>query len=65
MDSEQLKEIMRRCMREIAKLAEQPDFEPQIAGKRWKPTEEEMEADLEAAAKSKEAKSKEARAKRA
>jgi 1-acyl-sn-glycerol-3-phosphate acyltransferase len=32
-----------RAMKEIACLAGQPDFEPQLAGKRWKPTQEELE----------------------
>jgi 1-acyl-sn-glycerol-3-phosphate acyltransferase len=37
-----------RAMKEIARLAGQPDFEPQLAGRRWKPTQEELEAAMAA-----------------
>ena len=36
-DPELLKKIMRDVMKEMARLAGRPDFEPQIAGRRWKP----------------------------
>jgi 1-acyl-sn-glycerol-3-phosphate acyltransferase len=36
-------ELTLRAMKEIARLAEQPDFEPQLAGKHWKPTQEELD----------------------
>jgi 1-acyl-sn-glycerol-3-phosphate acyltransferase len=45
-DGRELKTIMQRCMQAIAGLAGQADFEPRIAGRRWKPTEEELQADL-------------------
>lgn len=41
-DKEVHGELTLMAMREIARLAGQPDFEPQLAGKRWKPTEEEL-----------------------
>ncbi|MCI0360769.1 MAG: 1-acyl-sn-glycerol-3-phosphate acyltransferase [Planctomycetaceae bacterium] len=34
--------IMRRWAAEIARLAEQPDFAVEFAGRQWKPTEEEL-----------------------
>lgn len=39
-------EIMRRCMKAVAELAGQPDFEPKLAGRNWKPTTEQIEADM-------------------
>ncbi len=45
-DGDELKRIMQDCMQKVAVLAGQPDFEPRIAGRRWKPTEEELRADL-------------------
>ncbi|NIP86782.1 MAG: hypothetical protein GTO03_14960 [Planctomycetales bacterium] len=36
-DPELLKQLTRDVMKEIARLAGRPDFEPQIAGRRWKP----------------------------
>jgi 1-acyl-sn-glycerol-3-phosphate acyltransferase len=44
-----LEEAMRRILKAIAALAGQPDYEPQIAGRNWKPTEEEIEAAIAAA----------------
>lgn len=46
-------ELTMRAMKEIARLAGHPEFEPQLAGKRWKPTPEEIE---EALAMAKQAK---------
>ncbi|MCH7729243.1 MAG: hypothetical protein IH991_22595 [Planctomycetes bacterium] len=34
-DAETLKSVMRRCVAEIARLAGQPEFEPQFAGRKW------------------------------
>lgn len=41
-----LQEVLRRAMRAIAILGERPDFEPQLAGKHWKPTREDLETDI-------------------
>lgn len=41
-------EIMLRCLKAVAELAGQPDFEPRMAGRNWKPTAEQIEADLAA-----------------
>jgi 1-acyl-sn-glycerol-3-phosphate acyltransferase len=40
--------IMLRCLKAIAELAGQPEFEPSIAGRNWKPTNEQIEADMAA-----------------
>jgi 1-acyl-sn-glycerol-3-phosphate acyltransferase len=40
---------MERIARAIAALADQPDFQPQIAGKNWKPTEQELADAMDAA----------------
>ena len=37
-------ELTLQAMKEIARLAGQPDFEPQLAGRHWKPTKEEIDA---------------------
>jgi 1-acyl-sn-glycerol-3-phosphate acyltransferase len=42
------KTLLLATLRELALLAEQPDFEPQLAGKNWKPTEEELAAAMAA-----------------
>lgn len=42
-----VRELMTRVVKEIARLAGQEDFEPVFAGRRWKPTEAEVRADLE------------------
>ena len=44
-----LAEVLHRCQKAIAELAGQPDFEPRIAGRNWKPTAEELAADMDAA----------------
>ena len=41
-------EIMQRCMKAVAALAGKPDFEPKLAGRNWKPTPEQIDADLAA-----------------
>jgi 1-acyl-sn-glycerol-3-phosphate acyltransferase len=43
-DREVHAELTLRAMKEIARLAEQPDFEPRLAGRNWKPTQEELDA---------------------
>lgn len=43
-----LEEAMRRCLVEIALLASRPDFEPQFAGRHWKPTKAELAAGADA-----------------
>lgn len=43
-----VQQLMLRVLREIAILAEQPDFEPKLAGRSWKPTAEEIAADVAA-----------------
>ena len=48
-EQEVLAEVLRRCQRAIADLAGRPDFEPRIAGRNWKPTAEELAADMDAA----------------
>lgn len=40
------KEIILQAMQAIAKLAEQPDFEPCLAGRNWKPTQAEIEKSM-------------------
>jgi 1-acyl-sn-glycerol-3-phosphate acyltransferase len=47
-DDRAAKEFTREIMKAIATLAGQPDFQPQIAGRVWKPTEEELEAAMDA-----------------
>ena len=39
-------EVLRRAMKAIAALAGQPDFEPRIAGRDWKPTPAQLETDM-------------------
>lgn len=43
-----VQQIMLRVLKEIAILAEQPDFEIKLAGRNWKPTAEEVAADMDA-----------------
>ena len=43
-----LAEITLRGMKAIAEVAGRPDFEPKMAGRNWKPTAEQIEADLAA-----------------
>jgi 1-acyl-sn-glycerol-3-phosphate acyltransferase len=42
------KEFTRQILKAIATLAGQPNFEPQIAGRRWKPTAAELDAAMDA-----------------
>lgn len=46
-NDELVKELMTRGVKEIARLAGQDDFEPEFAGRRWKPTKAEVQADLD------------------
>ena len=41
-DSRASEGLMTRCVAQIAELAGQPGFEPQFAGRNWKPTAEEL-----------------------
>lgn len=43
-DREAQGELTLLVMKEVAKLAGREDFEPQLAGKKWKPTEAELQA---------------------
>jgi hypothetical protein len=42
-DRQAHEEITRILLKEIARLAGREDFEPQLAGKRWKPGSEAIE----------------------
>jgi 1-acyl-sn-glycerol-3-phosphate acyltransferase len=44
-------DLIRECVRKIAELAGQEDFAVEFAGRNWRPTEAELEADMEAAAR--------------
>jgi 1-acyl-sn-glycerol-3-phosphate acyltransferase len=54
-DQPVLEEVTRRMLKAIASLAGQTDFEPQIAGRKWKPTEEEIQQAMDDADKRKQA----------
>ncbi|MBM4002227.1 MAG: 1-acyl-sn-glycerol-3-phosphate acyltransferase [Planctomycetes bacterium] len=41
LDNGELGQLMLRCLKEIARLARRPDFEPQIAGRQWKPASQD------------------------
>lgn len=43
-----LAEVMTRCLKAVAELAGQPDYQPRMAGRNWKPTSEEIAADIAA-----------------
>ena len=47
-NDELVREILTRVLREIARVAGQEDFEPEFAGRKWKPSREEVRADAEA-----------------
>lgn len=47
-DGKLLGEITLRVMKEIARLAGQPDFEPELAPRNWKPTPDQVAADQRA-----------------
>jgi hypothetical protein len=40
---------MRRVLRALADLAGRHDFQPLLAGRNWKPTQEELDAAMDAA----------------
>ena len=44
-EEELVRHLLRCALFEIARLAGHADFEPRFAGREWKPTEEEVEAD--------------------
>jgi 1-acyl-sn-glycerol-3-phosphate acyltransferase len=54
-----MKDITRQVMKAIAELAGHADFEPQIAGRHWKPTEKELEVAMAAAERRAEVESRE------
>ncbi len=43
-----IKELMTRGVKEIARLAGQEEFEPEFAGRKWRPSAAEVRADLDA-----------------
>ncbi|MCA9154752.1 MAG: 1-acyl-sn-glycerol-3-phosphate acyltransferase [Planctomycetales bacterium] len=47
-DEQRAARFMLQSLREIAKLAGHDDFEPTLAGRRWKPSDEDVERDFEA-----------------
>jgi 1-acyl-sn-glycerol-3-phosphate acyltransferase len=47
-DENRAQQLTRQALRAIAKLAHEADFEPRLAGRVWKPTEEELEATMAA-----------------
>ena len=47
-DKSAVREIMITCLKAIAELAGEDDFEPALAGKKWKPTQQELDADVAA-----------------
>ena len=48
-DDELMRSLLRRVLLEMARLAGREGFEPTFAGREWKPTPEEVEADRVAA----------------
>jgi 1-acyl-sn-glycerol-3-phosphate acyltransferase len=46
-DAELVRQLLIQCVKAIAELAGRPDFEPQIAGRRWKPGESELDSGQE------------------
>jgi 1-acyl-sn-glycerol-3-phosphate acyltransferase len=44
-DEHVLEEVLRRAMKAIAALAGRPDFEPEFAGRDWKPTAAQLATD--------------------
>ncbi|MFT5523452.1 MAG: 1-acyl-sn-glycerol-3-phosphate acyltransferase [Pirellulaceae bacterium] len=47
-DNSAVREIMIKCLKAIAELAGEDEFEPVLAGKKWKPTQDELDADVAA-----------------
>lgn len=41
-----LEELTLRAVKALAVLAGKPEFEPKMAGKKWKPTQDELDADI-------------------
>jgi 1-acyl-sn-glycerol-3-phosphate acyltransferase len=50
-EPEIVQQVMLRALKALAALADQSDFEPQLAGRNWKPTAEQVAADADAAEK--------------
>ena len=44
-----VKEAMLRILKSLATLGGEPNFEPQLAGRNWKPTQEELNAAMDEA----------------
>jgi len=47
----QTRELTLKCLTAIARLAGVEDYQPQIAGRNWRPTQQELEADMAASAR--------------
>jgi 1-acyl-sn-glycerol-3-phosphate acyltransferase len=60
-DDELVKELMTRVVKSIAQLAGHDDFEPTFAGRRWKPTDEELQVHFNENASRKRASRRQAR----
>ena len=48
-EADLLPEALRRILKAVAALGGQPDFEPKIAGRNWKPSQEELNAAMDEA----------------
>ena len=46
-DSDLVRQLLVQCVKAIAELAGRTDYEPQIAGRRWRPDQLELDAGLE------------------
>jgi len=44
-----VKEAMLQILKSLASLGGEPDFEPQLAGRSWKPTQEELNTAMDEA----------------
>lgn len=52
-DAGDAKELLLACLREVARLAGHPEFTPELAGRSWKPTAEELASAQEASRQAK------------
>ena len=48
-NSEVVRKLLVQCVKAIADLAGQPDFEPKLAGRKWRPDETETVPETDAA----------------
>jgi len=46
-DEQTVRTLLIQCVRAIAQLAGRDDFVPELAGRRWKPSESELTGDAE------------------